>query len=121
MIRYLILLIFLLTILFSSLFFDYWNLVLKLTVNNLSELLIFVENKFLLSLIFFTILYLVSTALSIPVGTVLTFLGGYIFGVFIGFLLVVIGATLGAVILFLIIKVGFIKSLEFWHTHMGGI
>ena len=112
MIRYLILLIFLLIILFSSLFFDYWNFVLKLTLNNLSELLIFVENKFLLSLIFFTILYLVSTALSIPVGTVLTFLGGYIFGVFIGFLLVVIGATLGAVILFLIIKVGFIKSLE---------
>ena len=35
-----------------------------------------------------------------------------IFGVFIGFLLVVTGATLGAVILFLIIKVGFIKSLE---------
>ena len=34
---------------------------------------------------FFTILYLVSTALSLPIGTFLTFLGGYIFGVFIGF------------------------------------
>ena len=112
MIRYLILIIFLLTILFSSLFFDYWNFVFKLTVNNLSELLIFVENKFLLSLMFFTILYLVSTALSLPIGTFLTFLGGYIFGVFIGFFLVVIGATLGAVILFLIIKIGFIKSVE---------
>ena len=112
MIRYLIPIIFLLTILFSSLFFDYWNFVFKLTVNNLSELLIFVENKFLLSLMFFTILYLVSTALSLPIGTFLTFLGGYIFGVFIGFFLVVIGATLGAVILFLIIKIGFIKSVE---------
>ena len=61
---------------------------------------------------FFTILYLVSTALSLPIGTFLTFLGGYIFGVFIGFFLVVIGATLGAVILFLIIKIGFIKSVE---------
>ena len=79
MIRYLIPIIFLLTILFSSLFFDYWNFVFKLTVNNLSELLIFVENKFLLSLMFFTILYLVSTALSLPIGTFLTFLGGYIF------------------------------------------
>ena len=85
MIRYLIPIIFLLTILFSSLFFDYWNFVFKLTVSNLSELLIFVENKFLLSLMFFTILYLVSTALSLPIGTFLTFLGGYIFGVFIGF------------------------------------
>ena len=112
MIRYLIPIIFLLTILFSSLFFDYLNFVFKLTVNNLSELLIFVENKFLLSLMFFTISYLVSTALSIPIGTFLTFLGGYIFGVFIGFFLVVIGATLGAVILFLIIKIGFIKSVE---------
>ena len=88
MIRYLIPIIFLLTILFSSLFFDYWNFVFKLTVNNLSELLIFVENKFLLSLMFFTILYLVSTALYLPIGTFLTFLGGYIFGVFIGFFLV---------------------------------
>ena len=112
MIRYLIPIIFLLTILFSSLFFDYLNFVFKLTVNNLSELLIFVENKFLLSLIFFTISYLVFTALSIPIGTFLTFLGGYIFGVFIGFFSVVIGATLGAVILFLIIKIGFIKSVE---------
>ncbi len=112
MIRYLILMIFLLIILFSSFFLDYWNFVFKLTVNNLSELLIFVENKFILSLIFFTILYSVSTALSLPIGTFLTFLGGYIFGGFIGFFLVVIGATLGAVILFLIIKFGFIKSLE---------
>ena len=112
MIRYLILLTFLLIILFSSLFFDYWNFVFKLTVNNQSELLIFVEKKFLLSLILFTVVYLVSTAFSVPVGTFLTFLGGYIFGVYIGFLLVVIGATLGAVILFLVIKVGFIKSLE---------
>ena len=112
MIRYQIPIIFLLTILFSSLFFDYWNFIFKLTVNNLSELLIFVENKFLLSLMFFTILYLVSTALSLPIGTFLTFLGGYIVVVFIGFFLVVIGATLGAVILFLIIKIGFIKSVE---------
>ena len=112
MIRYLILLIFLLIILSSSIFFDYWNFVFKLVVNNQSELLIFIEKKFILSLIFFTILYLVSTALSLPIGTFLTFLGGYIFGVFIGFFLVVIGATLGAVILFLIIKAGFIKSFE---------
>tara|TARA_B100001057_G_scaffold480826_1_gene554105 strand:+ start:418 stop:1113 length:696 start_codon:yes stop_codon:yes gene_type:complete len=112
MIRYLILLIFLLIILFSSLLFDYWNFVFELAVNNQSELLIFVENKFILSLIFFTLLYSLSTALSLPIGTFLTLLGGYIFGVYIGFLLVVIGATLGAVILFLIIKVGFIKSLK---------
>ena len=112
MIRYLILLIFLLIILSSSIFFDYWNFVFKLIVNNQSELLIFIEKKFILSLIFFTILYLVSTALSLPIGTFLTFLGGYIFGGFIGFFLVVIGATLGAVILFLIIKAGFIKSFE---------
>ena len=112
MIRYLILLIFLLIILSSSIFFDYWNFVFKLVVNNQSELLIFIEKKFILSLIFFTILYLVSTALSLPIGTFLTFLGGYIFGGFIGFFLVVIGATLGAVILFLIIKAGFIKSFE---------
>ena len=112
MIRYLILLIFLLIILSSSIFFDYWNFVFELVVNNQSELLIFIEKKFILSLIFFTILYLVSTALSLPIGTFLTFLGGYIFGGFIGFFLVVIGATLGAVILFLIIKAGFIKSFE---------
>ena len=99
-------------ILFSSILFDYWNFVFKLAVNNQSELLIFVENKFILSLITFTIFYSLSTALSLPIGTFLTLLGGYIFGVYIGFLVVVVGATLGAVILFLIIKFSLIKSLE---------
>ena len=112
MIRYLILLIFMFIILFSSILFDYWNFVFKLAVNNQSELLIFVENKFILSLITFTIFYSLSTALSLPIGTFLTLLGGYIFGVYIGFLVVVVGATLGAVILFLIIKFSLIKSLE---------
>ena len=112
MVRYLFSLIFLSVILFSSLFFDYWNFILELVLNNHLELLNFVESKFVVSLILFTILYAISTVLSLPIGSFLTFFGGYIFGTYYGFFPVIIGATLGAVGLFLVIKLGLIKTIE---------
>ena len=99
MVRYLFSLIFLSVILFSSLFFDYWNFILELVLNNHLELLNFVESKFVVSLILFTILYSISTILSLPIGSFLTFFGGYIFGTYYGFFPVIIGATLGIITL----------------------
>ena len=111
MFRYLFVLSFLiLLILLSGLFLDYWNLFLKLILDNHSEFLIFIERKFIISLILFLLLYTVSTAISLPIGSILTFFGGYIFGAYYGFLLVIIGATAGASILFLFVKRGLIKT-----------
>ncbi|MBV7435132.1 FAD-dependent oxidoreductase [Cardiobacteriaceae bacterium TAE3-ERU3] len=46
----------------------------------------------------FVLLYVIVTALSIPVATVLTLLGGALFGLWLGSLLVICGATLGATV-----------------------
>ncbi|NCT40288.1 MAG: TVP38/TMEM64 family protein [Alphaproteobacteria bacterium] len=48
--------------------------------------------------------YAASVALSLPIATVLTLLGGFLFGLVQGVLLVVVSATLGASIVFLIAK-----------------
>jgi len=49
----------------------------------------------------FVALYAVSTALSLPIATLLTLVGGFLFGALAGTGYVVLGATLGAAMLFL--------------------
>lgn len=57
----------------------------------------------LMSLLFVTV-YLLATALAFPGAVLLTLAGGYLFGVFWGSIFVVIGATLGAAVLFSIVR-----------------
>lgn len=52
----------------------------------------------------FATLYIASVTLSLPIATLLTLLGGFLFGKWIGTLLVVTSATIGATLLFLIAK-----------------
>jgi uncharacterized membrane protein YdjX (TVP38/TMEM64 family) len=52
----------------------------------------------------YLLLYTLLTALSIPEGAVLTVLGGFLFGTVIGTTLTVLGATAGAVLLFLAVR-----------------
>jgi len=49
----------------------------------------------------FIVLYAAATAASLPTGTVLTLTGGFLFGPWIGALLTVTGATIGAIGIFL--------------------
>ena len=49
----------------------------------------------------FMVIYAVVVALSLPAGTVLTIAGGFMFGLLTGTFAVVIGATAGAIVLFL--------------------
>ena len=115
MIRYLLLFIFLLLAISSSFLFDYWGFIIDLITQYHTELFDFIENKFFSSLILFTIIYVVSIAISLPIGSFLTFIGGYIFGAYYGFFSVIIGATVGALILFMIIKVGILKTIGSIH------
>ena len=115
MIRYLLLFIFLMLAISSSFLFDYWAFIIDLITQYHTELLDFIENKFFSSLILFTIIYVVSIAISLPIGSFLTFIGGYIFGAYYGFFSVIIGATVGALILFMIIKVGILKTIGSIH------
>ena len=115
MIRYLLLFIFLLLAISSSFLFDYWGFIIDLITQYHTELFDFIANKFFSSLILFTIIYVVSIAISLPIGSFLTFIGGYIFGAYYGFFSVIIGATVGALILFMIIKVGILRTIGSIH------
>lgn len=60
----------------------------------------------------FVATYATCAALSIPGALILTLTGGFLFGTWIGGLLVVVGATIGALLLFLIAKSAFGNSLK---------
>lgn len=68
---------------------------------NRDELISQVRNSYLLAAVIYIVLYIVVVALSIPGATVLTLLGGFFFGPFVGTLFVNIGATVGALGIFI--------------------
>ncbi|UPY35681.1 VTT domain-containing protein [Sediminicoccus sp. KRV36] len=61
----------------------------------------FVAQNFLLAGLGFVVVYAVAVALSVPGAIILTLAGGFLFGAFIGTLLTVLGATIGATLVFL--------------------
>lgn len=72
--------------------------------DNRAELLDFVGKHGTQSALAFALLYIVSVAFSLPGATFLTIAGGLLFGPFLGVIYVVLAATVGATILFLIAK-----------------
>jgi uncharacterized membrane protein YdjX (TVP38/TMEM64 family) len=64
-------------------------------------LLLRVRENYILSALGFVLLYIAATALSIPGATVLSLLGGFFFGPYLGVLLINMGATTGALLIFL--------------------
>lgn len=65
------------------------------------KLLNLIASHPILSPALFMLLYIIVVALSLPGGAILTLLGGFLFGVPIGTLYVVIAATIGASLIFL--------------------
>lgn len=72
--------------------------------DNRIVLMNFVDQQGFLAIMAFIVIYAVSTALSLPGGAVLTITGGFLFGTWFGTLYAVIGATAGAIAVFLIAK-----------------
>ncbi|MGH8379092.1 MAG: TVP38/TMEM64 family protein, partial [Gammaproteobacteria bacterium] len=68
------------------------------------ELYTFVQQHYLMALLIAGLAYMLMAALSIPGGTVLSLLIGFLFGLWAGGTLIVIAATLGATIIFLIVR-----------------
>ena len=64
------------------------------------------ENPFLAA-ISFIVIYIIAVAFSFPGATLLTLAGGFLFGIILGTLYVVISATLGACIIFLAARYAF--------------
>lgn len=71
---------------------------------NRDVLMALVKEQALLAVLTFVALYAISTALSLPGGAVLSIAGGFLFGSILGTVWIVIGATLGAVGIFLAAK-----------------
>lgn len=88
------------TIIFGGFdFFSFENL--KKYHENLK---LFYENNKVLFPIIFILIYIVSTALSIPGAVFLTIFAGFLFGKYLATIFVAIGATIGASILFIAAK-----------------
>ena len=66
----------------------------------------------LLAFIAYMVVYAVETAFSIPGGAVMTIAGGFLFGPWLGGALTVIGATIGATIVFLAARYAFADLLR---------
>ncbi len=72
----------------------------------------FVDNNLVLTALVFVILYAVSVALSLPGAAILTLASGFMFGLLIGGSLAVVGATIGAIGIFLVAKTALGDSLR---------
>ncbi|MEJ2035627.1 MAG: TVP38/TMEM64 family protein, partial [Maritimibacter sp.] len=70
-----------------------------------------VAGHWVLSVGAFIALYIVVVAFSLPGATVMTLTGGFLFGLFPGVLFNIAGASLGAVLLFLAVRMGFGAAL----------
>ena len=64
----------------------------------------FVAEQGYVAALAFIAVYAVTTVLFLPVGAVLTIIGGFLFGIALGTSYVVVGATLGATVLFVIAR-----------------
>ena len=89
---------------------DYLNLdFIKSNQENFGQY--YAENKLLTILIYFGI-YILTTALSIPGATVLTLLGGALFGLGTGLIIISFASTIGATLAFLLSRTLFRESVE---------
>ena len=77
-------------------------LTFKALSENRDNLLTYVEQNYAIALLLYLGLYTVAVAASLPGGLLLTISGGFLFGWFVGGLVTVVAATLGATVLFII-------------------
>ena len=86
-------------------FFDLYHYIdLKTLKHNKDLLEVFIKKQFYLSLFLYSIIYIIIVSLSIPGATIMTIIGGFLFGSIIGTSLAVICGSVGAVIFTLAMK-----------------
>lgn len=76
------------------------------------ELMTFVATMPVKAVLSFVLVYAAATALSLPGAAVLTLTGGFLFGIWEGTVAVVVGATIGATIIFLVARSAFGNALR---------
>ncbi|MCP4050845.1 MAG: TVP38/TMEM64 family protein [bacterium] len=82
-----------------------FDLISYLNITSIKEkqavIVSFTKNNMILSMIIYSAVYIVTTALSLPGAAVLTLTGGMLFGIFCGTSIVILSASTGAVLAFL--------------------
>ncbi|MCX8084279.1 MAG: TVP38/TMEM64 family protein [Calditerrivibrio sp.] len=68
------------------------------------KLKLFVQNNFAYASIIYILSYILLVAFSVPVASIMSLAGGYLFGFFYGLIYVNLSATIGALIMYLISK-----------------
>lgn len=84
----------------------------EVLAENRARLAAFVETRFAVAALVYVVTYAIVVALSLPGGAVMTLGGGFLFGPFIGGLLAVTGATIGATAIFLAAKTAIGNALR---------
>tara|TARA_Y100001934_G_scaffold28674_2_gene31224 strand:+ start:5344 stop:6093 length:750 start_codon:yes stop_codon:yes gene_type:complete len=79
---------------------------------NYMDLQGFVESNFLVAMLLYIVAYTITTSASLPIASLLTVVGGFLFGWFSGTIFTVIGATMGATILFTAARTSFGDALR---------
>ena len=82
----------------------YHYLSLETIKNNYQRLIHLTSNNYITSCFIFSVTYMLIVAFSIPGASVMTLAGGFLFGIYIGSILVVFSATIGAIIVYLAVK-----------------
>lgn len=90
---------FALTVFFVGGFQDTLNL--NAVAQNRADILAWTSDNHVMAVAVFMLVYIVVVGLSLPGGTVLTLLGGFVFGGVMASIYVVIAATLGSIVIFL--------------------
>jgi uncharacterized membrane protein YdjX (TVP38/TMEM64 family) len=80
--------------------------------NNRETLLAFVRDNFVLAVLIYVVGYAVLTAASVPVASLVTVAGGFLFGIWLGTFLTVLAATLGSTVLFVLARTAFGEVLR---------
>ena len=96
-----------------SVFFIFWMLSfnnfisLEWLAENRTELTNWISANDFLAYVIYVLFYFLIVSCSIPGGTVMTIAGGFLFGPILGASLSVVGATAGAVVAFLAVRIAF--------------
>lgn len=80
----------------------------------------FVSDNIALALLTFILVYAVATAVSLPGAVILTLAGGYLFGTWVGGTATVVGATVGSIVVFYIVRTSLGEALRAKAEASGG-
>ncbi len=79
-----------------------------ITLANIQEqaasLRFFVHENYVLSVLSFIVFYIIIAAFALPLASLTTITGGYLFGTFLGALYANVGATIGGAVVFLLVR-----------------